>query len=184
MTARKTTPPQPVTAVTADAHWAKKLERLRNRTRPTAHITICDNDTVKQTLNQARRAHQLADLQAKADPKDTEAQELLKTTAEELSQAQAAFDDEAIVLHFHALERDDLQALISEHPPTEAQAEAGYDFNKDTLTPLLIAAASEEGLTAEDAELFLKSWGQGEADLLSNTVYGIQRDVRMDVGKG
>jgi hypothetical protein len=182
MTARRTTPP--ANALAADAHWAKKLERLRNRTRPNAHITICDDQDIKRALADARREHQVAELQAKADPKDTEAQKRLKDAAAILAQAQAAFDDEAVVLHFHALERDDLQALISEHPPTEAQAEAGYDFNKDTLTPLLIAAASEEGLTAEDAELFLKSWGQGEADLLSNTVYGIQRDVRMDVGKG
>lgn len=183
MTARRT-PAPPAAAVAADDHWAKKLERLRNRTRPTAHVTICDNEDIKQALASARRDHQVADLQAKADTKDVDAQKHLKDAAAALATAQKAFDEEAIVLHFHALERDALQALINDHPPTEAQAESGYDFNKDTLTPLLIAASSEEGLTPEDAELFLKSWGQGEADLLSNTVYGIQRDVRMDVGKG
>lgn len=180
---RRTAQP-PAQAVAQDAHWAAKLERLRNRTRPTAHITICDDQTVKHELAQARQAHARAQVIAEADAKDKGAQAGLAAAQERLDAAQAAYDAEAIVLTFQALDKDALQKLLTDHPPTEEQAEEGYDYNSDTLNPVLIAASSVEGISVEDAEHFLATWSKGEAETLTAVVTNIQRDIRMDVGKG
>lgn len=183
MTARKT-PQPPAEAVSKDAHWAAKLDRLRNRKRPTATVTICDDHEVKQALAEATRDHARAQILADADPKDTAAQAAVQKAADKLATAQEAFDAEAIVLWFQAIEHEDLQTLMDAHPATEAQAEEGYDFNKDTLTPILVSESSMDGLTVDDAKHFLKTWGRGEVETLSNAVFAVQRDVRMDVGKG
>jgi predicted lipid-binding transport protein (Tim44 family) len=183
-TTRRRTVQPPAQAVAQDAHWAAKLERLRSRTRPTAHVTICDDPTVKQELAQARQALTRAQAIAEADTKDKGAQAALSAAQERLEAAQAAYDAEAITLTFQALDKDALQKLLAEHPPTEEQAEEGYDYNSETLNPVLIAASSVEGISVEDAELFLSTWSKGEADTLTAVVTNIQRDIRMDVGKG
>lgn len=165
----KTTTP-PADAVAKDPHWASSLERLRARQRPTRTLTICDDQGVKQELLAAQLDAQ--------DASDTVAQK-------RLVKAQAAFDAAAIVLRFQALTRRDMTDLKAAHPPTEEQAEDGMVFNIDTFAPALIAAASLDGITPEDATAFLETWSDGEADALFSAAWSVQSDTgRLDLGKG
>lgn len=180
----KTKPVPPAQAVAQDAHWAATRERLAARTRATARMTICDDHTVKEALSRAQFAARSA--QAAVDATDTsENRAALATAKEALDAAQAAFDEAAIVLRFQAIERPVLEKLKKNHPPTEEQAEDGYAFNVDTFAPALIAAASLDGITEDDAREYLDTWSEAEAITLWNTAYGVQGDAsRLDVGKG
>ncbi|MFJ9799821.1 hypothetical protein [Streptomyces sp. NPDC101145] len=185
MPSRTTTKPAPpAQAVAKDAHWAAKLERLRTRQRPTATLTICDDHTARKTLEDARRTHLLASAKADGAPDDTDLQQALRDAEQRLTQAQAAYDEAAIVLTFQALERPAFEALQRAHPPTEEQAEDGLGVNVETLGPELIAAASLDGITPDLAREFLDTWAQAEASQLFQTAWDVQYTVRSDVGKG
>ncbi|MEU9849261.1 hypothetical protein [Streptomyces sp. NPDC047985] len=184
-TARKTTAPTPPSAaVAADAHWAATRERLRSRSRPTVRLTICDDHDAKESLAEARFVHQQAQDAADRAPEDEAAKATLRAAATSLTKAQAAVDKASIVLRFQALDRKTYKELLAAHPPTEDQAEDGYAFNLDTLGPVLIAASSLDGITEEDAAEFLDDWSQAEAEALLNAAFGVQREERMDLGKG
>lgn len=181
----KNTPTEPpADAVARDPHWNATREKLRARTRPTAKMTICDDHDVKQALSRAQFKQRSA--QAAVDDSDTpENQTALQWAQEGLEAAQAAFDDAAIVLRFQALDRPAFEALRKAHPPTEEDAEEGSTFNAETMAPELIAAASLDGITVDDAREYLTTWSQGEAVTLWTTAYGVQSDAsRLDVGKG
>ncbi|MFI9194145.1 hypothetical protein ACIG0A_33205 [Streptomyces californicus] len=185
MTARKTpasTPP--AAAVAADAHWTAIRERLMARARPVLKLTICDDEEAKRAVHAARVAEQQAKTEAERSPKDTAAQAAHQAAAAALNDAQAAFDAVSIPLRFQALDRKTYKALVAAHRPTEEQAEDGYEFNVDTLGPILIAASSLDGITEEDAQAYLEDWGTSEAQALLNTAYAVQREERMDLGKG
>lgn len=183
-TKAQTKPEPPTAAVAADAHWAATRERLRNRQRPTSKMTICDDEDAKTALSQAK--FRLERIKAAAEDADTpDNQAALAAAQADLEAAQAAFDNAAIVLRFQALERKPYMELIQAHPPTEEQAEDGSPWNENTFCPALIAAASLNGITEEDAAHYMEEWAQGEAVTLWNTAYGVQTDVsRLDVGKG
>ncbi|MEW1565829.1 hypothetical protein AB0454_22920 [Streptomyces sp. NPDC093509] len=181
---RQTTPEPPAAAVAADAHWAAQREKLRNRQRPIAPLTICDDVAVKKTLEQARWEVRRLELTVTETPDDADAKKELAAANAALEKAQAAFDEVAIRLQFQALRRPDFEDLKKEHPPTEAQAEDNLIVNLDTIGPVLIAACSLDGITAEDAEYYLTEWSEGEAGALFNTVWNIQSGTRMDLGKG
>ncbi|WP_097964952.1 hypothetical protein [Streptomyces sp. or20] len=184
-TARKTAAPTPpAAAVAADAHWAATRERLRARARPVLKLTICDDDDAKQAVHTARIVERQAKNEADRAPEDEAAQAAHREAAAALDAAQAALDAASIPLRFQALDRKTYQALLAAHRPTEEQAEDGYDFNLDTLGPVLIAAASLDGITEEDAQTFLDDWSKAEAEKLLNTAFGVQREERMDLGKG
>jgi hypothetical protein len=184
MPKNSTQPEPPAQAVARDAHWAATRERLAARVRPTAKMTICDDHTVKETLARAQYASRVA--QSALEDQDTpETQAAADTATRALEAAQAAFDETAIVLRFQALERPVLEQLKKDHPPTEEQAEEGFVFNVDTFAPVLIAAASLDGITETDARDYLDTWSEAEAVTLWNTAYGVQGDAsRLDVGKG
>lgn len=185
MTAKKTTQPAPpAAAVAGDAHWAAKLDRLRARTRPVLTLTICDSADAKRAVAQARFAEQQAKADADRSPEDAAAQAALRAASTWLADAQAALDAVSIELRFQALDRKTYKDLLAAHRPTEEQAEDGYDFNVDTLGPVLVAASSMDGLTEEDAAQFLSDWSQAEGEKLLTTVFGVQREERMDLGKG
>jgi hypothetical protein len=184
MPKNSTQPEPPAQAVARDAHWTSTRERLAARTRPTAKMTICDDHTVKENLARAQYAARVA--QAKVDDQDTpENRAAADTATQALEQAQAAFDETAIILRFQALERPVLEQLKKAHPPTEEQAEDGFVFNVETFAPVLIAASSLDGMTEDDARRYLDTWSEAEAVTLWNTAFGVQGDAsRLDVGKG
>lgn len=167
-----------------DRHSASVRARLSKLQRPTAMMTICTDPEVKQALRQAEFGVRSA--KAAVDENDNLVNRTNLAAAEEkLAAAQAAFDKVAIVLRFEALERPALVQLKKDHPPTEEEAEEGYLFNIDTFTPALIAAASLDGITEDEAREYLDTWSEAEAISLWNTAYGVQGDAsRLDVGKG
>ncbi|MFJ3699491.1 hypothetical protein ACIPW9_36105 [Streptomyces sp. NPDC090052] len=182
--ATKTAVSPPPAAVAQDAHWAATRERLQARNRPVSVLTICDDDTVKRRLAQARYSLEAVKLQATTD--DTSATESAAVTAAEaeLAAAQEAFDAVAIVLRFMALPRPDFEELKRSHPATEEQAEEGMSFNPEALGPDLISAASMDGMTPEDAADYLTNWADGEANQLFSAAWDVQSHTRLDLGKG
>ncbi|NUP69306.1 MAG: hypothetical protein HOW71_44875 [Nonomuraea sp.] len=187
MTATKTTqtkPEPPAQAVAADAHWAATREKLRNRQRPIAVLTICDDPDVKKALEDARFLVRRLTASLESEPDDAELARDLATAQQALDAAQTDFDEAAIMLRFQALRRPDWEDLKAKHPPTEAQAEDNLVVNVDTLGPELIAASSLDGITADDAKYYLEEWGDGEASALFNTAWHVQSNARMELGKG
>lgn len=174
----------PAEAVAKDAHWTATRERLRNRKRPTATMTICDDHTVKQALDEARRLQRRAALQLEAEPDNEILRTALAGADERLAAAQTAFDEAAIVLRFQALERPAFEDLKKKYPPTEEQAEDGLIINPESLGPPLIAASSLDGITEDDARDYLDTWNESEAAQLFQTAWDVQGIVRFDVGKG
>lgn len=182
MTSSKPAPPQ--TAVDRDPHWTATRARLAARQRPIATMTICDDQDVKQRLGSAQYTERRARVLLDGDPKNEDLKKALKDAEKETAAAQAAFDEAAIVLRFQALRRPDFEDLKKRHPATEEQAEDGLAFNPETLGPELIAAASLDGITAEEAAEYLTEWSEGEAALLFDTAWQVQGETRADLGKG
>ncbi|MFD7867313.1 hypothetical protein [Streptomyces sp. NPDC059783] len=186
MTTTKTAekPAPPAAAVAADPHWAATRERLANRTRPTATLTICDDLAVKKDLEVARYTLRRLEEQAKESPDDKTLQDAATSAQNDLEKAQGKFDKTAIVLTFRALPRKEFEALKKAHPATEEQAEDDLEFDVESLGPELVSAASVDGITVDDAREYLDTWGEAEAAELFGTAWGVQQTVRMDLGKG
>lgn len=184
MPTKTTTPAPPAEAVAKDAHWAATRERLRNRTRPTVALTICDDLDLRVALETAK--HTLRRIKAEADDRPDDKTGPAGTAAAEkgVADAQEAYDAASIVLRFQALPRLEFEALKKAHPATEEQAEDGHDLNIETLGPELIAAASVDGMTVDDAREYLDTWSEAEASALFNAAWNVQEAARMDLGKG
>lgn len=178
------TPEPPAAAVAADAHWTATRDRLRNRQRPIAPLTICDEVDVKKALEEAKFVVRRLTASLESEPDDAGLKKDLAAAQKTLEAAQTAFGDVAIVLRFQALRRPDFEDLKKEHPPTESQAEDGFAVNVESLGPQLIAASSMDGITLEDAKFYLAEWSEGEANALFSTAWNVQSGARMDVGKG
>ncbi|MFJ7990328.1 hypothetical protein [Streptomyces sp. NPDC096351] len=159
-------------------------DRARSRKRPILKMTICDDLTVKTAYESARYSVRRLKAEAEDRPNEATVQAALARAETELTAAQEAYDAEAYDLRFEALPRTEFEDLKKAHPPTEAQAEDGYDLNVDTFGPALVAAASLDGLTVDDARTFLDTWSEGDASTLFNTAWGVQQETRTDVGKG
>ncbi|MFF2731775.1 hypothetical protein ACFVS9_28190 [Streptomyces sp. NPDC058008] len=179
-----TAPAPPAAAVAKDAHWAAQRDRLRNRTRPTVALTICDDVDAKATLESARYALRRIRAEAEDRPGDTTGPVAVARAEQDLAEAQAAFDEVAIVLRFRALSRLEFEALKKAHPATEEQAEDGHDLNVESLAPELIAKSSADGMTVDDAREYLDTWSEAEANALFNAAWNVQETARMDLGKG
>lgn len=177
-------PEPPAQAVAADAHWAATREKLRNRNRPVSSLTICDDLDIKKALEDAKFIVRRLEVQLTDSPDDPELKKDMATATASLAQAQEAFDAVAIRLRFQALRRPDLEDLKKAHPPTEEQAEDNFVFNVETFGPELIAAASLDGITVEDARYYLEEWSDGETNALFSAAWSIQSGARMDLGKG
>lgn len=182
--AAKTTATPPAAAVAKDAHWAATRERLRNRNRHTASLTICDDLDIKTALESARYALRRINAEAADHPGDNAIKTAVTEAEQDVATAQAAFDAAAIILRFQALPRLEFEALKKAHPATEEQAEDGHDLNVETLGPELIAAASVDGMTVDDAREYLDTWSESEAAALFNAAWNVQETTRMDLGKG
>lgn len=181
-TKTKTVPP--AAAVVADAHWAAKMARLRDRALPEAVLRICDDQAAKDALATAEYAQRQAQ-RADEARSDTESRTVLAQAATAVDDARRAVDEATIELRFRALPRPQFEALVEAHPPTEKQAtEDGALWNSDTLIPALISAASVDGMPLEDAQHFLDTWASAEARALYEAAMSVQQEDRMDLGKG
>ncbi|MFH8483608.1 hypothetical protein [Streptomyces sp. NPDC018055] len=177
-------PAPPAEAVSADPHWEAKLAKLRARTRPTVTLTICDDEDLKQAAATARFMEQQAKAAAEASPENEVLQAAQEEATVRLVEAQAALEEGSVPLRFQALPRNAFRELVAAHPPTEEQAQDRWDYNIDTMGPVLVAAASLDPLTEEDAAQFLSDWSKAEAERLLDVVLRLQQTERMDLGKG
>lgn len=187
------TPAPPANAVARDAHWARKLARLRARQLPEHTLQICDDLAAKKRLEQAK-----LDV-ARCRMADAEAERVTSAETEraehELVVAREAFDEVSLTLTFKALPRPVLDGLIKRFPPTEAQAEDGDAWNPETFPAALIAAAhierdgsgeAVEGMTEGDAQDLLDSWPVAESNALFAAAWQAQQIVRtstVELGK-
>ncbi|WP_406425727.1 hypothetical protein [Streptomyces sp. NBC_00842] len=180
----KTTATPPAAAVAKDAHWAATQERLRNRSRAKAKLTICDDVEVRKGLDVARYALRRIEGEAADRPDDQAVKDAVAAAKVDVEQAQAAFDEAATVLTFQALPRLEFEALKKAHPATEEQAEDDLEYNVETLGPELISRSSLDGMPVEAAREYLDTWSEAEAAELFNAAWGVQQTTRMNLGKG
>ncbi|MFI8792567.1 hypothetical protein [Streptomyces sp. NPDC055105] len=176
---------------TSTTTWDAMQKRLDALQRPTVTFTICEDPEAKQRLTRAKNSADEAD-QALAAASAMAAGDAGRATLEahakdaktELTAAQRAFDKAAITLRFTALERKELAALQTAHPPTEEDEAEGDDFHSDTFAPALISAASQDGMPVDYARHCLNSWSAADARALWNAAWQIQFQQRTDLGKG
>ncbi|MDX2996628.1 hypothetical protein, partial [Streptomyces scabiei] len=181
-TTKNARPAPPAAAVAADAHWAAKMQRLRDRHLAETTFVICDDQQIRTRYLRAQRAFELAFSYAEDNPDEDEARtELAKATADR-DEAKTAYDEIAIPVKFRALPRPALEALYKAHPPSESEAEDGATWGK-TFPAALIAAASVDGMTEAEAQELLDSWSLAEANAMFNAAHGVQTTTRSDMGK-
>ncbi|MEU3340405.1 hypothetical protein [Streptomyces sp. NPDC006668] len=200
---RKTTQP-PAAAVAKDAHWAAKMERLRARKLPERTMSICDDEAAKTAVTEA--AMELARARAEAldecakqgvgeDVRDAFVAANPRVLAADaaLSRAQEALAEATTTLTFRALPRPVWEQLLLDHPPTEAQADKGMEYNVDTFPAALISAChierdetgvELEGMSAEDAQELLDTWADPDAKALFTAPLLVNQTLRADLGKG
>jgi hypothetical protein len=186
MTTKTTTaskPQPPAAAVAADAHWAAKMERLRNRSLAEATYVVCDDEAIRTQYRRTQRTLDLAQTYADTHPDDADAKSDLAKAATDLDEAKQAYDEIAIPIRFRALPRPAMEALYKAHKPSEAEAEEGASW-ADTFPAALIAASSIDGMTETEAQELLSTWSLAEANDLFQTVHNLQNTTRADLGKG
>lgn len=188
MTATKTTPATaktaqpPVQAVALDAHWAAKMQKLRDRQLAETEFVICDDVAIKTRYDRAVRAQQTAQALLKATSSDdTEAQNDADAADTELAQAKTVYDEASIAIRFRALQA--LEALYKAHKPSEQQIEDGEEWGAGFYAAL-ISASSVDGMSEVDAQELLDSWSLAEANAMFNAAMGVQNTTRSDLGKG
>ncbi|MEU6054235.1 hypothetical protein ABZ829_27915 [Streptomyces xanthochromogenes] len=181
---KNTTPVEPpAAAVAADAHWAAKMKRLRDRTLAETVFTICDDRDIAERRATAQYDLDRARDEAKAQPGDPDVAARLEAAASELEQAQAAYDQVAIPLRFRALPRLALEALYKAHKPSEEEATEGAEWGAG-FPAALVSAASVDGMSETDAQDLLDTWSLAEANALFHAAHGVQQTTRADLGKG
>ncbi|MFD7769860.1 hypothetical protein [Streptomyces sp. NPDC059787] len=203
MTTRKTVEP-PAAEVAKDAHWAAKMERLRNRKLPERPMKVCDDEGLKAAVTDA--AMELARARAEAIEECAKqgvgeqqrdafvaANPRVLAADEALTRAQEALAEATETLTFRALPRPVWEQLLRDHPPTEVQADKGMEYNVDTFPAALIAAChvereedgvEVEGMSTEDAQELLDTWADPDAKALFTTALLVNQTLRADLGKG
>ncbi|MEW2528407.1 hypothetical protein [Streptomyces sp. NPDC047071] len=171
-------------ATAAEGAWSAKMERLRRRARPQNRLRICDDAELRQRYDEAEQAARRARFVAEANPGDELAARQAADADAARDHALAALDAASEFLTFRALPRPVLEELISEHPPTERQAEEGAIFNADTFPAALVAAASVDGMSREEAEELLNGWSAPDANALWDAAWQVQQESRVELGKG
>ncbi|WP_282795784.1 hypothetical protein [Streptomyces sp. CC224B] len=176
-------PAPPAAAVAADAHWQQKMARLRARAAAEVPLYLWQDQRLREAYEEAqhaaRRARQLADDEPDSAVLATQAQAAEKAC----EAARAAHEADCEVLVFRALPGDAFTKLMQAHPPTEEQAEAGNDWNEDTFPAALIAAASVDPMTEQEAAVLLAEWGMADRAALFQAALSAQNTRRSDWGK-
>ncbi|AJC58595.1 hypothetical protein [Streptomyces sp. 769] len=160
------------------------MDRLRRRARPQNKLRICDDEQLRNRVDEAEQAALRARLLAEASPEDEGALKRAAEAEAALAEARVALDDASDFLTFRALARPILEELIAGHPPTEQQAGEGAVFNPDTFPAALISAASFEGMSQQEAAELLSTWSAPDANMLWEAAWSVQQEGRVDLGKG
>ncbi|WP_329492523.1 hypothetical protein OG618_37150 (plasmid) [Kitasatospora sp. NBC_01246] len=181
-----TTPQPPAAVVAADAHWSATLQRLHNRQPAQSTLRLWEDSALKEAFNEVERRAARTALLAEAHPDDDAKRAAADAAAADLADAVQAADRVSVTLRFRALPGPAFEDLVEEHPPTPAQAEKdpGIEWNPKTFPAALIAAASVDGITPEQAAEFMATWGTADRADLFRGALGPQTERRGDLGKG
>ncbi|MFE3216118.1 hypothetical protein [Streptomyces antimycoticus] len=171
-------------ASAAEGTWSAKMDRLRRRPRPQNRLRVCDDTGLRQRYEEAEQVARRSRFVAEANPGDELAERQVADADAARDQALSALDAASEFLTFRALPRPVLEELIGQHPPTEQQAEEGAIFNADTFPAALVAAASVDGMSREEAEELLNGWSTPDANALWDAAWHIQQESRVELGKG
>ncbi|MFD9394085.1 hypothetical protein ACFWBB_26125 [Streptomyces sp. NPDC060000] len=194
----------PAAAVARDAHWSAKMARLKARKLPERSLRLCDDDGAKKNATDA--ALELAKARTSARGQSIE-QGLSEADRDEwtvgqpevvaaqlrLDAAEQVLEDATVVLTFRALPRPAWEQLLRDHPPTEAQADQGMEYNVETYPAALIAACHIErdeagdevpGMSEQEAQELLDAWPDSEAKALFTCALLVNQTLRADLGKG
>ncbi|MEU8968957.1 hypothetical protein AB0D11_06715 [Streptomyces monashensis] len=194
----------PAAAVARDAHWSAKMARLKARKLPERSLRLCDDDEAKKNatdaaleLAKARTAARVQSVEqgiSEADREDwTIGQPEVVAAQLRLDASEQALDDATVVLTFRALPRPAWEQLLRDHPPTEAQADQGMEYNVETYPAALIAACHIErdeagaevpGMSEQEAQELLDAWPDSEAKALFTCALLVNQTLRADLGKG
>ncbi|WJV48903.1 hypothetical protein [Streptomyces flavofungini] len=197
-------PEPPAAAVARDPHWSAKMSRLKARKLPERALRLCDDDEAKKNATDA--ALELAKARTTARSAsveqgvaEAEREQWITAQAEvvaaqlQLDDAEHALADATVVLTFRALPRPAWEQLLRDHPPTEAQADQGMEYNIETYPAALIAACHIErddtgtevaGMTEQEAQELLDAWPDSEAKALFTSALVVNQTLRADLGKG
>jgi hypothetical protein len=183
-------------ASTASSNWDALKKRLDNVKKPIRTFALCEDPEIRERYRAAQRTSEdantyLTQVKAQADKADAFDPEALaavekqaKDAKAELAAAQKAYDAATITLRFQTLEQQELDDLQEKHKPSEEDEAEGLNFAFDTFAPALISAASLDGMPAEDAARYLKTWGPEDSADLWRAAWSIQHVKRTDLGKG
>ncbi len=171
-------------ATAAEGAWSAKMDRLRRRPRPQNRLRVCDDTELRQRYEEAEQVARRSRFVAEANPGDELAERQVADADAARDQALSALDEASEFLTFRALPRPVLEELIGQHPPTEQQAEEGAIFNAETFPAALVAAASVDGMSREEAEELLNGWSTPDANALWDAAWHIQQESRVELGKG
>ncbi|MFJ4966064.1 hypothetical protein ACIP6P_27065 [Streptomyces sp. NPDC088729] len=174
----------PAAVVAADAHWSAKMARLRARKAAEVPLYLWQDPEIRDQFEEARREARSARQLADSDPTNKALAQEATAAETALEEARAAYEADCEVLTFRALPGETFGDLVKEHPPTEEQADSGSDWNEDTFPAVLIAAASVDGMTVEDAADLLATWGMADRVELFQAALAAQNTKRSDWGKG
>lgn len=199
-----THPVPPAAAVARDPHWSAKMARLKARKLPERSLRLCDDDEAKQNATNAAlglakartaaRAESIEQGVTEADREEWVAAFPDVVAAQlQLDEAERTLEEVTDVLTFRALPRPAWEQLLRDHPPTEAQADQGMEYNVETYPAALVAACHIErdetgaevpGMTEQEAQELLDTWPDSEAKALFTTALLVNQTLRADLGKG
>ncbi|UNO42162.1 hypothetical protein [Streptomyces sp. MST-110588] len=194
----------PAAAVARDAHWSAKMARLKARQLPERSLRLCDDDEAKKNATDAAlelakartvaRGQSIEQGVSEADREEwTVSQPEVVAAQLRLDAAEQVLEDATIVLTFRALPRPAWEQLLRDHPPTEAQADQGMEYNVETYPAALIAACHIErdesggevpGMSEQEAQELLDAWPDSEAKALFTCALLVNQTLRADLGKG
>ncbi|MEU9238585.1 hypothetical protein [Streptomyces sp. NPDC048385] len=194
----------PAAAVARDAHWSAKMARLKARKLPERSLRLCDDDEAKKNATDAAlelakartvaRGQSIEQGVSEADREEwTVSQPEVVAAQLRLDAAEQVLEDATIVLTFRALPRPAWEQLLRDHPPTEAQADQGMEYNVETYPAALIAACHIErdesggevpGMSEQEAQELLDAWPDSEAKALFTCALLVNQTLRADLGKG
>ncbi|TXC99008.1 hypothetical protein [Streptomyces sp. ISID311] len=194
----------PAAAVARDAHWSAKMARLKARKLPERSLRLCDDDEAKKNATDAAlelakartvaRGQSIEQGVSEADREEwTVSQPEVVAAQLRLDAAEQVLEDATVVLTFRALPRPAWEQLLRDHPPTEAQADQGMEYNVETYPAALIAACHIErdesggevsGMSEQEAQELLDAWPDSEAKALFTSALLVNQTLRADLGKG
>lgn len=153
---------------------AAVLDRLRAKKPVRAEYRVHLSDEPIRALREARgeldRAESLL-AESKTDTVLNYAREQVAQAREHVEKARAEAEADSVLLVFHGISRDDFNALVDAHPPSEEDAKKGRDYDPNTFPPALIAATCvDPGFDSPDEVLdVIGDWNMTERESLFTT---------------